>query len=155
MLIDKLKKQVDALELNLKGKTVLTEAATGPYIVTPVLAALAGAQVFAYSKNTRYGTVEEVFAGTKELTGGFKEFSLDIQYIDSLQPQYINAADIITNSGHLRPLNESMLKHAKDGVVIPLMYEAWEWREADMDIGYIRKRGFPVVATNERHPEID
>jgi hypothetical protein len=155
MLIDKLKKQVDALELDLKGRTVLTEAATGPYIVTPVLAGLAGAKVFAYSRTTRYGTLEEVFARTRELTAGFKDFSLDIQYIDSLEPEYINAADIITNSGHLRPLNESMLKHAKDGVVIPLMYEAWEWREADMDINYIRKRGFPVAATNERHPEID
>ena len=155
MLIDKLKKQVDTLELDLKGKTVLTEAATGAYIVTPVLAALAGAKVFAYSRTTRYGTVEEVFARTQELTNGFKEFSLDIHYIDSLEPKYITAADIITNSGHLRPLNESMLRHAKDGVVIPLMYEAWEWREADMDINYIRKRGFPVVATNERHPEID
>ncbi len=27
-----------------------------------------------------------------------------------------------------------MLQHAKDEVVIPLMYEAWEWRDADMDI---------------------
>jgi hypothetical protein len=99
--------------------------------------------------------VEEVFAKTRQLSDGFKDYSLDIHYIDSLQPQYIYAADIITNSGHLRPLNETMLKHAKDGLVIPLMYEAWEWREADMDIEYIRKRGFRVVATNERHPEID
>jgi hypothetical protein len=155
MLIDKLIKQVDALELDLKGRTVLTEAATGPYIVTPVLAALAGAKVFAYSRTTRYGTVEEVFAMTQKLSNGYKDFPLDIYYIDSLEPQYINAADIITNSGHLRPLNESILQHAKDGLVIPLMYEAWEWREADMDIAYIRKRGFQVVATNERHPEID
>ena len=155
MLIDKLKKQVDALELDLKGRTVLTEAASGPYIVTPVLAAIAGAKVYAYSKTTRYGSVEEVFAGTRQLCEGFGDFALDIQYVDSLLPQHINSADIITNSGHLRPLNQQMLKHAKDGMVIPLMYEAWEWREADMDIDYIRQRGFQLVATNERHPEVD
>ena len=47
MLIDKLVRQVRDLELDLRGKTVLTEAASGAYIVTPVLAAIAGAKVFA------------------------------------------------------------------------------------------------------------
>ncbi|MDP4212595.1 MAG: hypothetical protein Q8918_13000 [Bacteroidota bacterium] len=155
MLIDKLVKQVRELQLNLKGKTVLTEAATGAYIVTPVLAALAGAKVFAFSKTTRYGTVDEVFAATKQLACSFKEFPLDIHYTDKLTPEIISQADIITNSGHLRPLTEAVLGHAKDEVVIPLMYEAWEWREADMDINYIRKRGFKIGATNERHPSVD
>lgn len=155
MLIDKLVRQVKNLQLNLKGKTVLTEAATGAYIVTPVLAALAGAKVYAYSKTTRYGKLEEVFSGTQELANMFKEFPLDIQYTDTLKPGIIRQADIITNSGHLRPLNESMLSYAKNELVIPLMYEAWEWREADMDIEYIRKRGFKIGATNERHPDVD
>ena len=65
MLIEKLVRQVKALQLNLKGKTVLTEAATGAYIVTPLIAALAGARVFAFSKTTRYGTVEDVFWRSK------------------------------------------------------------------------------------------
>ena len=50
---------------------------------------------------------------------------------------------------------EEKLRHAKDNVVIPLMYEAWEWRDADMDIKYIRKRNFKIGATNERHPGVD
>ena len=154
-LIDKLVRQVNALQLNLKGKTVLTEAATGAYIVTPVLAALAGATVYAYSKTTRYGKVDEVFTATRDLAGTFKKFPLDIHFADRLSPEIIRRADIITNSGHLRPLNEAILSHAKDELVIPLMYEAWEWRDADMDIQYIRKRGFKIGATNERHPEVD
>ena len=81
MLIDKLVRQVKRPQLDLKGKTVLTEAATGAYIVTPVLAALAGAKVFAYSKTTRYGKLEEVFSNTKELGGKFsRNFLLDIHY---------------------------------------------------------------------------
>jgi hypothetical protein len=155
MLIDKLFRQVKSLELNLKGKTVLTEAASGAYIVTPVLAALAGAKVYAYSKTTRYGKVEDVFAETKKLAETFRDFPLDIEYIEKITPHIVQQADIITNSGHLRPLNESLLSHAKDEMVISLMYEAWEWRDADMDISYIRKRGFKVGATNERHPEVD
>jgi hypothetical protein len=155
MLIDKLVRQVRALELNLTGKTILTEAASGAYIVTPVLAAIAGAKVFAFSKTTRYGKVEEIFSNTSALAASFKEFNLDIHLIEQLNPEIIEQADIITNSGHLRPLNESILKYAKDEVVIPLMYEAWEWRDADMDISYIRKRGIKIGATNERHPRVD
>jgi len=155
MLIDKLVRRVEALQLNLNGKTVLTEAATGAYIVTPVLAAISGAKVFAYTKNTRYGKPEDVFADTKRLAGSFRKFPLDIQYIDQLKPEIIAQADIITNSGHIRPLNKETLVHARDGLVIPLMYEAWEWRSADMDIDYIRQRGFKIGATNERHPDVD
>lgn len=155
MLIDKLVRQVKKLQLNLKGQTVLTEAATGAYIVTPVIAALAGAKVYAYSETTRYGKLEEVFSSTRNLASSFKEFPLNIHYIEKLEPEIIAQADIITNSGHLRPLNEAMLTHAKDQLVIPLMYESWEWREADMDIQYIRKRGFKIGATNERHPDVD
>lgn len=155
MLIDKLVRQVNALQLNLKGKTVLTEAATGAYIVTPVLAAVAGAKVFAFSKTTRYGKTEEVFAATRKLAEEFGDFNLDIHYIEELSPEIIAQADIITNSGHLRPLTETMLRHAKDNLVIPLMYEAWEWRASDMDIQYVRKRGFKIGATNERHPDVD
>jgi hypothetical protein len=155
MLIDKLIKRVEALGLNLKGKTVLTEAASGAYVVTPVLAALAGAKVYAFTKTTRYGTVEEIFDNTRKLIADCTSMKLDITLIDQVTPEIIAQADIITNSGHLRPLNEDKLRYAKDNVVIPLMYEAWEWRDADMDINYIRKRGFRIGATNERHPEVD
>ena len=155
MLIDKLIKQVKALNLNLKGKVVLTEAASGAYIVTPLIAAIAGAKVFAFSKTTSYGTVDEIFENTQKLIDDFNGEKLDITLITELTPEIIAQADIITNSGHLRPLDEAKLQYAKDNLVIPLMYEAWEWRDEDMDIDYIRKRGFKLGATNERHPKID
>jgi len=155
MLIDKLLKRVEALDLDLQGTTVLTEAASGAYVVTPVLAAMAGARVFAFSKSSRYGTVEEVFANTKKLIDQYTAKKLDITFIDELKPEIIGQADVITNSGHLRPLNQAWLQYAKDGVVIPLMYEAWEWRDADVELAYVRKRGFKLGATNERHPDVD
>ena len=67
----------------------------------------------------------------------------------------VSAADVITNSGHLRPLDESVLRDARDNAVIPLMYEAWEWREGDVDLAYARSRGIQVGATNELHPDVD
>ena len=105
MLIDKLIKQVKSLELNLSGKTVLTEAATGAYVVTPIIAALAGAKVYAYSKTTRYGTVDEVFDNTRKQLQQGNALDLDIHFIKELTPEVISEADIITNSGHLRPLD--------------------------------------------------
>lgn len=152
MLAAKLKKRVKELDLRLSGLTVLTEAASGPYVVTPVLAALAGARVFANSRTTRYGTVEQVFEATRQLAA---EAGVEVNLITEITPEIVASADIITNSGHLRPLDREKLQHAKDGLVIPLMYEAWEWRDADMDAAYIRERGFKLGATNERHPDID
>lgn len=154
MLFEKLIHRVEALNLNLKGRVVLTEAASGPYVVTPILAALAGAEVYAYTQNSRYGSVREVVSTTKDVYADYTN-SLKIEFIQNLSPQIISRADIITNSGHLRPLNKDKLQHAKEGVAIPLMYESWELRENDLDLKYIKQRGFKVGATNERHGKVD
>jgi hypothetical protein len=153
MLKEKVKKQIANLALDLSGKVVLTEAATGPYVVTALFAAFAGAEVYAYTRSTRYGTADEVFEQTREI---LKEFGdLNIHLIKEISPEIIAKADIITNSGHLRPLSKEKLQYAKESVVMPLMYEAWEWRDADLDLDYCRERGIKVGATNERHPDVD
>lgn len=146
---------IDRLNLDLSGKIVLTEAATGAYIVTPVLAALAGAEVYAFTRNTRYGTVNEVRGKTEELLAQFGNSELNVKVIDEITPEIIAKSDIITNAGHLRPLDSAKLQYAKTGAVIPLMYEAWEWRDADLDMEQCRRMGITVGATNERHPDVD
>jgi hypothetical protein len=157
MNIDKVISLIKELNLNLTGKVILTEVATGPYSITPILAAVAGAKVFAFGKDTKYGSYEYAVESTLKIANTFYPFyrNLDITFIKELTPEIISQADIITNSGHLRPLNEEKLKFAKNGVVIPLMYEAWEFRESDLDIDYIKKSQIPIAATNERHPNID
>ncbi len=152
--MDKILSAIKNLNLDLKGKVVLTEAATGAYSVTPIIAALAGAEVYAFTKTTKYGTVDVVKQQTEDLAARFKK-DISITIIDELSPEIIFKADIITNSGHLRPLNSDKLKYAKKNVVIPLMYEAWEWRQSDLDIEYCKKNAIKVGATNERHPDID
>ena len=64
-LCSKLNQVVEGLELDLQKCVILTEAATGSYVVTPVLAALAGATVYAFTRPTRYGTVAEVIDATQ------------------------------------------------------------------------------------------
>ncbi len=151
----KLLQQIDLLKLNLSGKVVLTEAATGAFVITPIMAALAGAKVYAFTKATKYGSVNEVILQTRKITELFYGYNLDLHIITELTPDIIYEADIITNSGHLRPLDKKKLKYAKSGVVIPLMYEAWELRDKDIDIDYTNKMRIIVGATNERHPNVD
>lgn len=132
---------------------MLTEAATGAYVVTPILAALAGARVLAYAKDTRYGSREEVFAllnATSRSLG-----APAITTVSALDPKTFAAADLITNSGHLRPLNAERLQSVKPGAVLSLMYEAWECREADLDLAFCHERAIRVGGTNERHPDVD
>ena len=48
-----------------------------------------------------------------------------------------------------------MIGWMKPGAVIPLMYEAWEFRSDDVDLAACRQWGVLVGGTNERHPMID
>ena len=151
----KMHEVVGALRLDLRGRTVLTEAATGPYVVTPLIAAMAGARVVALGRDSSYGTAREALDGTTREMERTGRTDLDIELVDRLTPALLAEADVITNSGHLRPLDRDKLQHARDDLVLPLMYEAWEWRVGDLDLDYARERGFRVGATNERHPLID
>jgi hypothetical protein len=43
----------------------------------------------------------------------------------------------------------------KPSAVIPLMYEAWELRDADIDVEACAARGIAVAGTSERHPAVE
>ena len=141
--------------LSLTGKTILTEAATGPYVVTPVLAAMADAKhVFAYTKSGPYGSIEDVRDRTltlAQLCGVAERISI----VSSLNEEIVQQADIITNSGHLRPIDHRKIAWFKDGAVVPLMYEAWEFRDSDVDLEACRKRNIAFAGTNETHPAVN
>ena len=150
-----IKAAVARCRLDLTGLEVLTEAATGAYAVTPVIAAFAGAEhVTALTKDSRYGSVGEVTQQTFALARllGVAE---RIEVVTSLPANALRASDVVTNSGHLRPIDGAMVTEMRPGAIVSLMYEAWERRPGDIDIAACEKRGVKVVATNEQHPEID
>ncbi|MEJ5197352.1 MAG: hypothetical protein WHX53_00370, partial [Anaerolineae bacterium] len=67
-LVGLIRRTIAFLDLDLSGLVVLTEAASGPYVVTPIIAALAGAaRVIALTAASRYGSVEAVVAETHAL----------------------------------------------------------------------------------------
>jgi len=146
---------VERCQLDLRGKVVLTEAASGPYVLTPIIAACAGAaRVYAMTKTTRYGTIEEVAAETLELARltGIRE---RIELVVGRSPEIVAEADVITNSGHVRPIDADMICGMKPSAVVSLMYEAWKFRPGDVDLDACAERGIRVGATNERHPDVD
>jgi hypothetical protein len=150
-----MKEAIDRCELDLTGLTVLTEAATGSYIVTPVLAAMAGAsRILAVTRTNRYGTAKETAAETEALAtlagqGG------RIEFVAEVNRDLVHKADIVTNSGNVRPISADFVRWMRPDAVIPLMYETWELRATDLDLATCGRRGIAVAGTNECHPAIE
>ncbi len=146
---------IDRCELDLAGgRTVLATAADGAYVVTPVLAAMGGADVYALAATTAYATTDELIRHTTELAklAGVSDkitFSVDKASVP------LGAVDIVTNSGQVRPIDAAMIAQLKPGCVIPLMYESWEYRPSDLDLAACRQHGVVVAGTNEQHPDVD
>ena len=132
-LLSLIKKSIAECNLQLNDLIVLTEAATGAYIVTPIIAAMAGAKkIYAITQDTRYGSAEEVREQTTKLAQ-LGQVSDQIEFISTKTQDIVAQADIITNSGHVRPINAQMISWMNTQAVIGLMYEAWEFRAEDIE----------------------
>ena len=155
-LLRLMRKSIFACALDLRGRTVLTEAASGPYVVTPVLAALAGARVTAVTRTTRLGRAEDIRRNTlalAELGGVADQITITSDHPAAL----VGDVDIVTNSGHVRPIDANVVSAMRAGCVVALMYEAWEIQAGrfDVDLDALNERGVAYAGTNERHPAVD
>lgn len=154
-LVALMRRAIVATGLNLSGMTVLTEAATGAYGVTAVIAAMAGARrVHAFVRASSYGTVSEV-NDWMSLLASAAGVAEHIDIIEEVSPAILGNVDIVTNSGHLRPLTAALINSLPGSAVIALMFEAWEFRPDDIDIRSCARRGIPLVGVNERHGAVD
>jgi hypothetical protein len=146
--IDLIKVSFSKFNINLKGKIVLTEAATGNYCCTSILAAIAGAKVYAIAKDSKYGSFEtvqsEVLLIAKQL--GVDSLLTIIRNFDEIDLELV---DIVTNTGFVRPIDKNMINKLKPDCVIPLMWEPWEYRSNELDLNAAIKRGIKVYGTNE------
>ncbi len=155
-LIRLMRAVVAECRLDLSGAVVLTEAASGPYVVTPVLAALAGAEVVALTRTTRYGSAESVTERTMSLAAALGVAGR-ITVTTERRASDFARADVVTNSGHVRPIDRETVAAMRSTAVVPLMFEAWEAEAGrhDLDLNALRERGIRVAGTNERHPAVD
>lgn len=144
-----------SLGLDLSGLAVLTEAASGAYVVTPIIAALAGAQrVIALTKDSRYASADEVVRQTRalELAVGIPGA---VEICKNRSSAFFSQADIVTNLGFLRPIDVHAVADMKATAIVPLMCEAWEIRPGDVDLAACRKKGILVLGTDEHHPAVN
>ncbi len=141
-------------DLNLKNINVFTEAASGYYVLTPIIAACSRARnVFGITRDSRYGTVNDIQKRTMEIANYFGVAD-QLHLIDSCENSFLEDSDIITNLGFVRPIDRSMISRLKKTSVIPLMWETWEYRAADLDLGFAREQGIAVLGTNEHHQKL-
>ena len=152
--VNRAAKLIARFRLSLHGLTVLTEAASGPYLANAALAGLAGANVLAFTKTTRFGKRSEVWSATQRLA---RQWGVGqrIHRIEQLSRDVAGAADIVTNSGHLRPLDARFIRWMKPTAVIPMMWETWEFRGIGLDLDAARRRGILVLGTREDRSPCD
>jgi hypothetical protein len=82
------------------------------------------------------------------------EVSNRIQITSEPVIRHADKADILTNLGFLRPITAEIINALPSHAVIPLMWEAWEFRPDDLDLAACQRRGIPVVGTCETHPAL-
>ena len=141
---------INVFNLDLKGLKILTEAASSYFSLTPVIAAVGGAdKVYAVAKKSRYASIELVKKQT-ELIARFMGTEEKIEILDEKKDFAINEADIITNLGWVRPIDKEMVSKMKETAVVPLMREAWEFRDSDIDLKACKEKGIVVLGTNEK-----
>ena len=151
---EKLQHIIQELNIQLQDECLLTEAASGAYACTPVLGALAGAEVHAFARDSKYGSAGECIKEVQslaELCG----VSDRIHFHTEKNEMPWERATVITNSGALRPLDSAVLERVSASCRIPLMFEAWEFRAQDLDLDFCKLKGIRVAGTNERHPQTD
>src|SRR3974390_943380 len=99
--------------LDLRGRVVLTEAATGHYQLTPIIAAQAGAdRVLALARDTRFGAARAISDALLERCRRW-ECSGDVETVFARDDPALGTADIITNLGAVRPFGAGALLRRK------------------------------------------
>ena len=136
-------------ELDLSGLTVFTEAASGYFALTPLIAALAGAhEVIAIGRDSRYGKfagIEDFISNLSEKAGCLEK----IRFVNQKKSDDVSMVDIVTNLGFVRPIDNDMVSWMKPTAVVSLMWEPWEFRPEDVDLRACEKRQVAILGTNE------
>ena len=142
--------------LDLSGLTVLTEIGTADFALTPIIARLAGADaIYCWVRDSRWGKTVDITKTFAMTCAGFGVDPDSFFIRENVRPaEDVLRANIITNSGMLRPLDAEMLAPAiPDHCVISLMYDAWEIRPTDIAMNFCQSRGIRVCGTNEFDPD--
>ncbi len=144
---------VERFGLDLREIAVLTETGSGPFVLTPLLAARAGASVVAVTRDSRHGTAADVRAYTVEWAKrlGVAD-AVDVRVGSGIE--HAGDADLVTNLGFVRPIGAPFVARLRRGAAVSLMCEPWEVRPTDVDVDACTAAGVPVLGTDERDPRL-
>ncbi|SHF00345.1 hypothetical protein SAMN02745157_1414 [Kaistia soli DSM 19436] len=153
-MLHSMRRRIDILHLDLSKLQVVTEAATGAYAATAVIAAMAGAEVHACARDTvHHGSARDAIDATRRLAR-LAGVETRISFSIGVSTAALNSCSILTNSGRLRPITRDVIRFLPREAVIALMFEAWEFRGTDFDLPACRENGIRIAAVNERHPDV-
>jgi len=144
-----IERAVADFSLDFSGLTVYTEAATGAYATTAPIAAAAGAdEVVAISADSPYGTAADAREQTVNIA---EEIGCNgrIRFVSEKRKSDFRQVDVVTNTGFVRPIDDTVVSWLKPTATVPLMFEPWEFRDADIDIRACWRKGVPVLGTDE------
>lgn len=144
----------DRLALDLRGATLLTEAATNAYASTAVIAAIAGARVVALAADSPYGSARRACEAVASLAEASSVRGIHIEFITE-RAEIPQGVDIVTNLGAVRPIDASMLRRLSEFGVLSYMCEAWELREGDVDLDFADSRHIPAAGVWEDYGSLN
>jgi hypothetical protein len=153
-MLESIRERIRILDLDLAGLEIVTEAATGAYAATAVIAALAGARVHACAQDSEgHGSADEAVAATLALARA-AGVEARIGFSRGAPREALERSSILTDSGRIRPITRAMIGLLPPRAVIALLFEAWEFRGSGLDLAACREHGVRVAAVNERHPDV-
>ncbi len=148
-----IQRRIEACSLDLSGLVVATECANDAYATTAAAALAAGAkEVWAYGRDSSWATLQQSAADVQALALALGAKVERLHVVQSRQAIPWPNVDLVTNSGHLRPLDAEILSAIPSSAVIALMFEAWELRNGDIDLDIARSRGISIFGVDEHHP---
>ncbi len=149
-----IEKYIDHFGLDLRGSVVLTEAVAGYYACTPLIAAAAGAEVYAVARDSNYGRARDGIDSVVRFAELLKVES-SLKFISHTMDAELSSVNIVTNSGLIRPISREVIEKLNPGSTVALMYEAWEFRPGDVDMISCLENNIAVFGTNEDHGTIN
>jgi hypothetical protein len=144
------------LQLDLTGLTILTDVGSNYYSFLPIIALKANAKkIFVWCSDSQYGEAAHIIAEFKNIISDLRLDTSRFEFALNSKPgNQINAANIVTNSFHIRPIDKQFISQMDKDAVISLMYEKWELRPEDVDVDSCKLNNIRVAGTSENHKSL-
>lgn len=143
------RRAIERTRLDLTGLRVLTEASVGYRRITPVIAALAGADaVFAVGRDSAQASRRQAEEQTAYLAA-LARVDDRIKLLSTRLQAPLDTIDVVTDLPGVRPVDESILRTLGESAAVTLMRGTEHWSATDVDVATCRRRSIAVAGVDE------